>query len=414
MCSGWTGRPRRRSRSRPAVWWRSRSPLCSRHASRTRSSEDCASSWSVVCGRLDERVRDRIIAETRGNPLALLELPRGLASAELAGGFVLPGALPLPHRIEESFLRRLEALPEEARLLLLVAAAEPVGDPALLWRAARELRTAREALEPAMKDGLVDVDHRVRFRHPLVRSAVYRDASPGDRRSVHAALAEATDPGVDPDRRAWHRAKDTSGIDEDVAAELEQSAGRAQGRGGVAAAAAFLERAVRLTGDPARRAQRALAAAQAKHLAGAPEAALVLLATAGDGPLDELGLARMDVLRAQIAYSQNRAGDAPPLLLRAAKRLEPLDVTLARETYLDALSAAWYLGRLAIGSGVPEVAQAVLSAPQPHSPRAFDLLLDGVATRFTAGYAAGASMLKRALAAFPSEDISSEDGSAGY
>src|ERR671914_573218 len=336
---------------------------------------------SAVRGPLVERVRDRIIAETRGNPLALLELPRGLASAELAGGFVPPGARPLAHRIEESFL----------------------------WRAARELRTAREALEPAMKDGLVDVDHRVRFRHPLVRSAVYRDASPGDRRSVHAALAEATDPRVDPDRRAWHRAQATSGIDEDVAAELEQSAGRAQGRGGVAAAAAFLERAVGLTADPARRAQRALAAAQAKHLAGAPDAALELLATAREGPLDELGLARMDMLRAQIAYSQNRAGDAPRLLLRAAKRLEPLDVTMARETYLDALSAAWYLGRSASSGGVLEVAQATLAAPKPRSPRAFDLLLDGVATRFTAGYAAGTPMLKRALTAFPSEDITSED-----
>jgi DNA-binding CsgD family transcriptional regulator len=363
----------------------------------------------AVRGPLDEQVRERVVAETRGNPLALLELPRGLEAAELAGGFGLPGARPLPHRIEESFMRRLEALPDEARLLLLVAAAEPVGDPALLWRAARELRTVPEALQPAMKDGLVEIDHSVRFRHPLVRSAVYRDASPADRRSVHAALAEATDPDVDPDRRAWHCAQAIAGTDEAVAAELEQSAGRAQGRGGVAAAAAFLERAVGLTADPARRAQRALAAAQATHLAGAPDAALELLATAREGRLDELGLARMDTLRAQIAYSLNRAGDAPRLLLRAAKRLEPLDVTMARETYLDALSAAWYLGRLASGSGVPEVAQAVLSAPQPHSPRAFDLLLDGVATRFTAGSAAGASMLKRALAAFPSEDISSVD-----
>jgi DNA-binding CsgD family transcriptional regulator/tetratricopeptide (TPR) repeat protein len=365
---------------------------------------------SAVRGPLDERVRDRIIAEARGNPLALLELPRGLASAELAGGFVLPGTLPLPHRIEESFLRRFEALPKDARLLLLVAAAEPVGNSALLWRAARELGIAPEALEPAVKDGLVEVDGHVRFRHPLVRSAVYRDASQGDRRSAHAALAKATDPEVDPDRRAWHRAQATSGADEDVAAELEQSAGRAQGRGGVAAAAALLERAVELTADPVQRAQRALAAARAEHLAGAPDAALELLATAQQGPLDELGLARVDMLQGQIAYAQNRARDAPPLLLRAAKRLESLDVALARETYLDALSAAWYVGRSTSSGGALEAARATLAAPQPHPPRAWDLLLDAFATRFTAGYAASAPMLKRALAGFPSEEISTEDG----
>jgi DNA-binding CsgD family transcriptional regulator len=364
---------------------------------------------SAVRGPLDERVRDRIIAETRGNPLALLELPHGLASAELAGGFVQPGAL--RQRIEESFVRRLEALPEEARLLLLVASAEPVGDPALLWRAARELQTAPEALEPAVTAGLVDVDSRVRFRHPLVRSAVYGDASPDDRRDVHAALARATDPAVDPDRRAWHRAQAIAGTDEAVAADLEQSAGRAQGRGGVAAAAAFLERAVGLTADPARRAQRALAAAQAKHLAGAPEAALELLATAREGPLDELGLARMDTLRAHVAFASSHGSSAAPLLLAAARRLEPLDDGLARETYLQAISAAMFAGRLAGVVGAAEVAQAARRLP-PASRRSSrgDLLLEGLTVLFTDGYEVATPLQQRALRAFRDDDLTVEEG----
>jgi AAA ATPase domain len=353
---------------------------------------------SVIRWPLDERVRDRIVAETRGNPLALLELPRGLSPAELAGGFGLPDVPPLSARLQESFLRRVQSLPEETRLLLLVAAAEPVGDPALVWRAATRLGLSIEAGGHAGAAGLLEIGGRVVFRHPLVRSAVYRAASVGHRQKVHAALAEVTDPEVDPDRRAWHRAQATSGPDEDVAAELERSAGRAQARGGLAAAAAFLERAVGLTLDPARRAQRALAAAQSKHLAGAPDAALGLLAAAGAGPLDDLERARLDVLRAQIAYSQHRGSDAPPLLLRAARRLESLDVAFARETYLDALWAARFAGRLAPGSGVLEVAPAALAAPAPlRPPHAPDLLLDGLATQFTKGYAAGVPMLQQAV-----------------
>jgi DNA-binding CsgD family transcriptional regulator/tetratricopeptide (TPR) repeat protein len=365
---------------------------------------------AVVRWPLDERVRDRIVAETRGNPLALLELPRGLSPAELAGGFGLPDVPPLLARLEESFLRRVESLPEETRLLLLVAAAEPVGDPALVWRAARRLGLSIEAGGHAGAAGLLEIGGRVVFRHPLVRSAVYRAASVSHRQKVHAALAGVTDPEVDPDRRAWHRAQATSGPDEDVAAELERSAGRARRRGGLAAAAAFLERAVGLTLDPARRAQRALAAAQAKHLAGAPDAALGLLAAAQAGPLDDLERARLDVLRAQIAYSQNRGSEAPPLLLRAAKRLELLDVGLARETYLDALWAARFAGRLAPGSGVLEVAQAALAAPAPpHPPHAPDLLLEGLATQFTKGYAAGVPILQQAVSTFRSKNVSGEE-----
>ncbi|MEA2242295.1 MAG: hypothetical protein QOD24_1851 [Solirubrobacteraceae bacterium] len=368
---------------------------------------------SEICGPLDERVRDQIVAETRGNPLALLELPRGLTRAELAGGFGLPGAQTLSGRIEESFRRRLQALPAETQQVLLLAAAEPVGDPVLLWRAGDRLGIRVEAADAAESEGLLEIGARVTFRHPLVRSAVYRAVSPAERRTAHRALAEATDPDVDPDRRAWHRAQAAAGPDEDVAAELERSAGRAQARGGVAAAAAFLEQAARRTPNAARRAERALAAAQAKHQAGAPDAALGLLATAQAGPLDELQRARVDLLRAQIAFAVNRGRDAPPLLLAAAKRLEPLDVGLARETYLDALWAAMFVGRLASGDDLREVAQAAHAAPRPgpsrQPPRAADLLLDGLASLFKAGPPAGTPTLRRALRAFRSEQISKEE-----
>ena len=253
----------------------------------------------------------------------------------------------------------------------------------------------------------------MRFRHPLVRSAVYRAASPEERERTHRALADATDPEVDPDRRAWHRAHATPAPDEDVAAELERSAGRAQGRGGLAAAAAFLERAAELTPEPARRARRALAAAQSKQRAGAPDAALRLLAFAEAGPLDELDQARAQLLRAQVTFAVTRGGDAPQLLLEAAKRLEPLDGALARETYLDAFAAALFADRLTRGSGVREIAEAVLAADwgesSRRSPRACDLLLEGIAVVTIDGYAAGAPTLKRALRAFHDEPMSDEE-----
>jgi DNA-binding CsgD family transcriptional regulator/tetratricopeptide (TPR) repeat protein len=365
---------------------------------------------SVVHGRLDDRVRDRIVAETHGNPLALLQLPRGLSAAELAGGFGVPDAPGLSGRIEESFQRQLAELPASTRLLLLIAAAEPLGDPMLVWRAADRLGVGVDAAPPAAAAELAQFGSRVRFRHPLVRSAVYRAAGPEERRSVHAALAEATDPEVDPDRRAWHRAQAAGDPDEDVAADLERSAERAQRRGGLAAAAAFLERAAALTPDPARRSERALAAAQARHQAGGPDAALGLLASAEAGPLDELQRARADVLRAQIAFATHRGGDAPPLLLKAARRLEALDARLARETYLDALSAALFVGRLTSEGGVLEVAEAARAAPSPSGhARAPDLLLDGAAAVVVEGYEAAAPAVEQALRAFREREISEEE-----
>jgi DNA-binding CsgD family transcriptional regulator/tetratricopeptide (TPR) repeat protein len=364
---------------------------------------------SAIPGPLDERVREQIVAETQGNPLALLEVPRGLSPAQLAGGFGLLGALSVSSWIEESVLRRLEALPETTRRLLSVASAEALGDPALLWRAASRLQIARRVLDPAQTAGLVEVGARVRFRHPLVRSAVYSAATPDLRREAHRALAEATDAETDPDRRAWHLAHAAASPDEDVAAELERGAVRAQSRGGLAAAAAFLERAVALTPDHERRAQRALAAAQAKYQAGAPDAALALLGVAEVGPLDELERARVQLLRAETAYSQHRGSDAPPLLLRAARQLESLDATLARATYRDALEAATWAGGTEEGVGVVEVAQAVLAMPPSDRPSATDLLLTGVAIQCTEDFAAGVPTLKRALSGVRAGEISAPE-----
>jgi DNA-binding CsgD family transcriptional regulator len=360
---------------------------------------------SVIRGPLDERVRDRIVAETRGNPLALLELPRGVPGVPAVPD--MPG---LSGRIEDSFRRRLEVLPAATQRLMLVAAAEPAGEPALMWRAAERLGIGAEAVAPAADAELLAIGERVTFRHPLVRSAVYRAASPQERRAAHQALAGATDPWADPDRRAWHRAQATPGPDEEVASELERSASRAQARGGLAAAAAFLERAAALTVDPARRAGRALAAAQAMYQAGAFDATLGLLATAEAGPPDQFRRARADQLRGQIAFASSRGSDAPPLLLKAARQFEPLDMRLARETYLDALAAATFAGRLALGGGVREVAEAARAAPLPGPARGPDLLLDGLALLICEGYSAGAPVLRQAVSAFSGADISKEEG----
>jgi DNA-binding CsgD family transcriptional regulator len=352
---------------------------------------------SVLPGRIDERVLDRIVAETRGNPLALLELPKGLSAPELAGDFDLCDAPGLPGRIEDSFRRQLTALPAETQRLMLVAAAEPLGEPVLLWRAADRLGIKAEAAAPAAEAGLMKIDCRVRFRHPLLRSAVYRAASADERRHTHQALAEETDAESDPDHRAWHAAQATSGPDEDVAAELERSAMGSRARGGLAAAAVFLRRAAQLTPDPARRAERRLAAAQATHQAGARDAAVRLLSLAEAGPLDELPRARAEALRGQIAFV-NRTGDAASLLWGAAKQLERLNPELARDTYLEAISAAWLAGPGISGVSLRTLVQAANAAP-PTPSRPVDLLLAGLATRLSDGYAAGVPLLTRALRA---------------
>ena len=359
---------------------------------------------SVLLAPLDDQVLERLVLESGGNPLALLELPRGLTPTQLAGGFGLPAAVPLDPGIEEGFTRRLANLPGDARLLMLVAAADPTGDAALVWRAARRLEIPESAAFAAQSEGLVTFGDGVTFRHPLVRSAVYRSAAVAELTEVHRALADATDPEKDPDRRAWHRAQATVMPDDEVAADLERSAARAQARGGLAAAAAFLERSAVLTLDPARRAARTLAAATTKQQAGALDEALALLDSADGGHLDEGQRAQANLLRARISFATDRGREAPALLVAAAIRLEPHDVSLARETYLDALMAAEFAGRLAGAWDARAVALGALAAPAlPSKPRAVDLLLDGLALLITEGPAVGTPILGQAVRAFQAD-----------
>jgi DNA-binding CsgD family transcriptional regulator len=363
---------------------------------------------TVISGPLDESVRARILAETRGHPLALLELYRGRSAADLAGGFALPDAGDLPRRIEDQYAARLGELPAEVQRLVLLAAADPVGDPALILRAAQMLGLDLGAVNLAVAADLLEFGATVRFRHPLVRSAAYRAATAEDRRAVHEALATVTDPLADPDRRAWHRAHATAGPDEAVAEELINSASRAMRRGGVAAAAAFWERAVALTPDPGQRASRALTAAEAKYAAGDFEAAQALLVTAEVGPPGELDEARAQRMRAQVAFALRRGGDAPPLMLQAAQRLQSLDAEVARQTFLEALLATIYAGRLAHGQDAKQVARAARSAtlPPPGSqPPHSQLLIHGLAVRLADGYLAAAPTLKQALCRYRTQPL---------
>ena len=360
----------------------------------------------AVPGRLDDRVRDRIIAETGGNPLALVELSQTMSPAERAGGFAPPAAGDLPSRLQERYLQRVAELPEATQRLVLLAAAEPLGDATLLWRAAERLSTDAGALAPATKAGLLEIDDRVRFHHPLVRSAVYQAATPDQRRRVHDALAEVSDPELAADRRAWHRALAAAGPDEAVAADLERSAGRAQSRGGLAAAAALLERATVLTAEPTLRVRRALAAAQASFRSGAFDAALALLATAQAEGFDEFQSAEADLLCGLVAFASGRVGDAPPLLLKAARGLEPFDSQLARETYLTAWSAASVASQHEALQDICRAVQALPPRPEPRRP--LDLLLNGLALLIDGGHAAATPTLQeaaKALAELPADEV---------
>lgn len=363
---------------------------------------------STMPGRLDEQVRQRIVAEARGNPLALIELPRALSPAELAGGFGVPDLQRTSLPLERSFLRRLRTLSEDAQLLVLAAAAEPVGDVQVLMGAADVLGVDFDALRPVQAEGLLEVGARVRFRHPLVRSTVYQAALPETRRRVHRALATATDGATDADRRAWHRAHGAAGPDDDVAGELEHSASRALARGGLAAAAAFLEWAAKLSVDPLLRRRRSLEAAEMNVRAGALKEATALLAAVDDGSDDDLSRAQSQLLRGHLAFATNRGSEAASLLLAAAQRFEPLDGIVARETYLDALLAALFSGRLAVGTGVVEVSRAAAGMPAPWAPRPADLLLEGMARLFTEGHAAAGPLLKRAITAIGDPKLSHE------
>jgi DNA-binding CsgD family transcriptional regulator len=358
-------------------------------------------------------VRDQLVAETHGNPLALLEWPRALTTQQWAGGFGLPAAVRLPGGVAEGFRQRLQILPEPTRRLLLIAAADPLGDAGLVWRAAARLGVAAEAAGPAVEDGLAEFGTRVLFRHPLVRSVAYSSASLQERRRVHEALAQVTDAQRNPDRRAWHSAHAAAGPDEEVAAELEGSAGRAQARGGLAAAAAFLQRATELTMDPHKRAERALSAASAQVQAGGFEAARELLSIANAQAPNGFQLARIELIEAELAYATIRAGDVPQLLLKAAQRLESIDVGLARTTYLQAITASMFTDEVTRGD-VAALAAAAAGAPPPTgSPSPTDLLLDGFAAHYTRGYAAGAPIMRIALEQFGT-GMSPEDELRGH
>ena len=359
---------------------------------------------------LDRRVRDRILAESNGNPLALVELPRMRTATGLAfGGDAWNSAVPVAHRLEQAFAGKLESLPDQSRTLLLLAAAEPTGDAALLWRAAQQLGIEPREGTTVDETGLLHLEAGVRFRHPLVRSAVYRAATDTDRRAVHRALADATDPQTDPDRRAWHRGQSTVDPDEAVAAELEQSAGRAMSHGGLAAAAALLERAAELTPDARQRSRRCLDAAQAKIGAGAFDDAANHLGTAELGPIGEPERARIELHRAQLLFASSRGNEASVPLLSAARRLEALDAGLARDTYLDALAATLFAGRLAVGADARQVAQAARTAPASAEPRKRDVLLDGLVLLHTDGYRAAVPTSRRAVQAFCDEDLSIDE-----
>lgn len=354
---------------------------------------------SAVPVTLDPRICDRIVAEAHGNPMALLLLPRLISPADLAGGLWPTGRRPVAETIESAFHQRFQQLPPDSRRLLLTAAADPTADAGLLWRAAERQHIPTGAAAPAEAAGLVEFDTTVRFQHPLARSAIYQRAPAPDRRAAHQALAEATDPHADPDRKAWHHAQAAARPDEALAAALEDCAVRAQDRGGAAAAAAFLRRSTQLTPDPARRADRALAAAQAGIDSGGLSQAHDMLAAAARGPGDEARQARLDRLRARLAFTQRRGADAPRLLLDAARRLAPLDAALARDTLLEAFGAALYAGRLHTGPDQPEIARAARSAPPPPAtpPRSVDVLLDALTDLTLDGYPATTGRLRQAM-----------------
>lgn len=358
---------------------------------------------TMVPVRLDERVRETVLAEANGNPLALLELHRALSPEALAGGYGLPSATSTETQIERTFTRQVSELPSPTKTLLVVMAAEPAGRPEWIWSALSSLGIGREAAEPAESAGLIVIAGGLRFRHPLIRAAVYRSSSASERRRAHAALASnITGPAAD-DYRAWHRAHATDTPDAHIADELERAAGRARARGGVSAAASFLEYAARLTPDPTDRARRTLDAAMADLDAGIPDAAARLLAAAQNTTDDEFLNARCELIRAKLAFAVSRGVDAPPLLLAAAKRMEHLDPPESRKAYLGAVLASILVGRLSTEqhNSAPSVAEAARKAPAaPDPPRVIDLLLDGLIVRLTRGHVAAASQLQGAIRAY--------------
>ena len=357
---------------------------------------------SAYAGRLDDAIRDRIVSEARGNPLALLELPKGVHAAKLAGGYHRPDVQAVGE-LERHYARQIEALPPPTRLFLLLAAAEPVGDTALLISAARRLGMSPQTVVPAEAAGLIEMGVRARFRHPLMRTAAYRAGSVSERRQVHAALAAAIDGTVDPDRLAWHRAYAIEGTDADVAAELERSAVRVRRRGGTAAAAAFLTRSVELTADPATRSTRALTAAEALHDVASFESAREMLTTAALAPVDDEGRGRIAQLRARLTLRGIRGGsvaesldDTVDRFSEAARFFAATATESAYEAHLEALTTAMYAGRS--GNRTAAAAAAVTRTATVGAPTGVAAVLAGaLAQRISAGPAVAMPAMRRAV-----------------
>jgi len=363
---------------------------------------------NTVTGPIAPRVGDRLVAETGGNPLALIELGRELTPGQFDDEPGWPGPpLPVSRRLQELFLRQVRGLPDETQRLLL-AAAERFGDRDLLWRAAASQRIGLDAAEPAVMQQLMTIQPRIGFRHPLIRSAVYHGASGAERRAAHQALADALDLERDRDRRAWHRAAAALGPDEELAADLSHSAAQATSRGGYAAAATLLGLAVEATPDPVRRAERLLDAAEAELIAGSPGTARDLVRQAQPRLREPVRRAQALRLEGAIQFALGEGDQAPQTLVRAAQAFEPVDVGTSRDTMLEALEAAIYAHR----STAVEVAQAAADVPpaSPSRPAAADLLLDGLAALFTAGHQAAAPILRRAMEMLGSDDLPADDG----
>jgi DNA-binding CsgD family transcriptional regulator len=367
---------------------------------------------SAVASRVERGVSERVIAQTGGNPLGLIELGGELSREQLAGDSSLPELLPVGAILRARYLRQIRRMPGETQVLLLAAAADPTGDPALLWRAGEFLGFGVRAAAPAEAEELLRFSPLVRFRHPLIRSAVYHGAALAERVRVHEALARATDPQAAADLRAWHRAEAAIGPDESVAGELERAADLARERGGWAASARFLTRAATLTPDADERFRRVLAAARAETTAGACVRAQALLDSVA-GRLDD-PVKRAAALRVQgmIRYALDQSAEAASVLLDAARRLAPLDTRLARATLLEALAAARISGRLAkTGAGDADIAHAARSLPPPPPSDATigDLVLDADATLLLDGHEAAVPVVKRAIAAMLEAPVSSAE-----
>jgi DNA-binding CsgD family transcriptional regulator len=346
---------------------------------------------------LSSEVRDRLVVETGGNPLALLELSPALTDAQLSGAEAMLAPIPVSARVERAFLARVDRLPEESQTLLLVAAADDTGELATVLRAAAQLGAVPEALDNAEQAGLAHVrGTRLELRHPLVRSAVYQAAPLSKRQAAHGAIASALDGEVDADRRAWHRAAASVEPDPSVVEELEQAAQRARRRSGFAAASLAFERAAALTPDEEHRARRLIAAAENAWFAGGAERALMLLEGARPLVTEPIQRADIDRFLGLIEMTRGVPADACQFLLRAATEVAPIDGERALQLLNIAGLAAAYAGDREAGVAIGEVARG-LTVEETPSVRMLAQLLIGLGAHAQGDFAEAAPRLREAL-----------------